>query len=815
MGVSLVIMTIVLSLGDTSNAAESNMLIKNAPIIGADIGRKPVAEPPVRRLYETGIDFFNSMEVHFDRTETWVEDGVTRRSPQLFGVASLGREDFDFKITGDFETPHDSFIVDRDYYPIYVYGPGFLTLKVQVDYPIDGVTEPEHALFQVKTIKQDVVYMGYYQFSEPQVAENHTVGMRQKLYRSFEGNSCIHIKEPTLFFLAASYLVPERSNSPHQGTYKMTGSYVYDTDDFIDLDKEISTMRFNKGAKMALWLSNYDLFSERKNVKPFSTPVGSSFKIAEHLHAKAHGMRNGTIHEQAALYIFDRDIKVMTGKILQALKEELTPIHIELVRRKAVIESFIVKADLLSGALSIVGTLSQGFPPLSVVLKGFAFGIELALPIISYFIPTKEIEAIEKFFQYADALENVVTMSINNTVDTLRLPIFYKISNGVAQYFEKDLYGSYHFTYDGAIDVIPAIEGNFEGNRTVRGTVYPIRNKADFDKALRREKIYQEDVVTGGVTQLPTGQRNDWYGHSIGLRFGEYKWFRFLAPHDDTYTFRFHSYGNVTVELFKEPVPGRSAINLIDAYSTKDQTAEFSKAMETDDHYFIRVRETDWGELPLEGLNTFIGVMHDKNITYNKVPDTHYHIVKDEFGQEYMEECHSDPYYGEKHEPSFLERFTRGYIRDPRICHHCYQMIDSHFVPPRGLDFEDKFPEGPDFVTLEGSYFIKNTDSISESTLAFDIEEGVSRIWYCLGLENANKIFIMNTTVSIETLDSHNEWKRQREIPANDFINSKNYETIVSSGTTKIRFIITTRIGSAAERGKVSLSDLYFFRSLV
>lgn len=346
--------------------------------------------------------------------------------------------------------------------------------------------------------------------------------------------------------------------------YNLTGKIAY-----TSTSASISDMRFNKGAKGAVWVSDYDPFG----IAPLSTfgnpEVGviaydmsgtsitpMNFEMYNNPYFSYMGKDKRIT--QAAFYIWDDEWRQQIYDFLTKYEYALANIVKENIKLRASIER---KIEIINGISTVTGIIlslvdmstgaSFAYTIFDTLLtEGAALGAQMLHPEA---FDTTQFYLLEHVRYLKNSFERTLNPTIN---EAIKITSSYSIETeepfGLVQW-------NYHcnFTptydqngYSTISDTIPV----YTNDTVFRGSTYALRNEGDVTTALRKNGQYLSNVNTGGDEELFLDNYSE---EAKQLRKGEYHWYHFTAPENGKYNFYSINSMDTYGELFNEIVPAR------------------------------------------------------------------------------------------------------------------------------------------------------------------------------------------------------------------------------------------------------------------
>lgn len=465
--------------------------------------------------------------------------------------------------------------VDEDYYRLDVFGNALVSISLT---NIPSGCDYDIKLFQYDNIK----YAGEDDIS--QIASSTRASNNdENIYKTLT---------PGTYYLWIYSYNDECSDSDY---YNLSVSVSYTAQNVT-----ISSLRFNKGAKAALWVSDYDPCG----IKPYSSlskeEVGvvstetQTFNLAfQNPYTEYFKGSSGVEH--AVLYVWDKEFRVQLRNALGTYytqlanavnsdKELMAKVeHVEsVVGGVTTITGIVITVCLASNPATIIASVVLAVTPTIFGVVADAFlpegdWITTRQGILNYITNLRT--ALEANSQTSD--NEVVRIATKYTYSKHKYPLISVTSH----YFDFTPTMQSQYLYDS--DIITA----WNSNSVVNGTIYGIVGSDDMKNAINRVYYYLPDVNTGGL-------KNIYVNSSIPgeLYIGEYHWYKFTAPSTGTYSFYTENSFDTTGELFSSVVPARSTTGLLaqDDDSGFGLNFKITYTLTAGQTVYLRVRGYNW-----------------------------------------------------------------------------------------------------------------------------------------------------------------------------------------------------------------------------
>ena len=395
---------------------------------------------------------------------------------------------------------------------------------------------------------------------------------------------------------------------PYNNTFDAANEYhLYGSFSYSGTAASISNLRFDKGAKGALWVSDYSPFG----IAPLSTfgspEVGViaydmsgsvaplNFEMYDNPYFSYLG-RNKQI-TQTVFYLWDDEWRKEIFNFLSSYEYVLNNIVKENDKLRATIEK---REEFINGISTVTGII------LSLVDLSKAASISYTIldtvltdgsAIFAQLLHPQAFDTTQHYLlEHVRYLKNAFERSLNPlTHEVIKVTSSYCIETeepvGLVQW-------NYHcnFTpkydqngYSTVSDAIPL----FTDGTIFHGTTYALRNENDVKLALSKGSQQLSDVNTGGDQKLSLSNFAESTKH---LLRGEYHWYHFTVP--STSKYRFYSINSMDTygELFTSIVPGRSSSGILTSNDDAGENLNFSITyqMVQGQTLYLRIRGFNW-----------------------------------------------------------------------------------------------------------------------------------------------------------------------------------------------------------------------------
>lgn len=317
--------------------------------------------------------------------------------------------------------------------------------------------------------------------------------------------------------------------------YNLSVSATYTAEDIT-----ISSLRFNKGAKAAMWISDYDPcgiepFSKRSKVEVGVRSYDTLTSTLSFQNPYTQYFTDPDGIEHAALYVWDKnfrnDIRSALGTYYTQIANEVTSTkelianveYVESIVSGTTITGIVITVCLASNTATIIASVT-----LAVVPTIFGVVANALLPEGSW-VTTRE-NMLNYIANLRTALETSAQTSDNEVV---KIVTKYKYSS---YSYPATSVTSYYFDFTPTIQTEYLYESDtitaWNNDSVVYGKVYGIVGTDDMNNAINRVNYTLPDVNTSSITDI-------YVNSSIPgeLYIGEYHWYKFTAPGDGRCSF--------------------------------------------------------------------------------------------------------------------------------------------------------------------------------------------------------------------------------------------------------------------------------------
>lgn len=454
--------------------------------------------------------------------------------------------------------------------------------KADEDYYYFDLYGEAEVMFELSNIPAGYDYdLEIYKLSNIRYATSDSVYFVEK--SNFDGNSVERIAltlQPGRYYIWVYAYEEECSDSAY---YNLSVDV-----DYTARDVSINYLRYNKGAKAAIWVSDFDPCG----IAPFSTlknetigyeytdiSTGTWHDYYENDYLQVFSGTEDVDH--AAIYIWDAELAEDIMNDLERFRDE-----IEL--RLADAEDDQLTVDIVEGSINALGVVTGIYFTVTSAGMGWSIAstaVPAGVSIICALLPfNEEVTTKEKILTYLNDLIEDVDVCVQTQGEvTVKIYSRYKISV-IDTVVQKTYYCDYtplnedsNFYFE---DVIPA----YTEKSVVNGKVYGIIDGENVIDALNREEYTLPDINLDACTYVYSGYRDD-----VEIDIGEYQWYYLIAPRDGWYMFYTDGSVDVIGELFYGRVPDDSTFGRI-AY--EDDLYEADDGNDPDENFSILINVT-------------------------------------------------------------------------------------------------------------------------------------------------------------------------------------------------------------------------------
>ena len=562
--------------------------------------------------------------------------------------------------------------------------------------------------------------------------------------------------------------------------YKLSGLITY-----TSKSASISEMKFNNGAKGALWVSDYDPFSyaplstfknEEVGVIAYDTSGTSiaPLNIQMYNNPYFHYLGQNKSITQTIFYLWDESWRKEIFDFLKEFERVLTRIVDKNTKLRIEIEKILEVIDGITTISGIVLNLSD--MSVGICLDSPIFGVVLeeAPSIIAQLIYPEAYDTTQFYMlEHVRYLKNAFERTLNPTInEAIKITSSYSIETQTPPLLlQWNYYCNFTPTYDHngystLDDVIPF----YTRDTVFHGTTYAIRNKDDISKALNKSDILLENINTGGDQELFL----DNYGiEAKHLLKGEYHWYHFKAPESGQYKFYTINSMDTYGELFNEIVPAHETEGRLKFNDDSGDALNFSiiYPLLKGQTIYLRISGFNWNRTgsytPLvsyySSLNTTSQIIHPYDFGYKN---------------EYVDEITNDKVDLENGFSFNTERYRCGYINKS-------------------------------YLALSAKR--KDVDS---AWITFDFNKQIYSIDFYIGLWSSEEyINSSNAYILFQYASEDGKWKTAIDFDLNSISKNKDnldyYKYDFSSRVTKLRFYVhTNQVNYEKNKGRVVLGDI-------
>lgn len=469
--------------------------------------------------------------------------------------------------------------VDEDYWRIDVFGNATLSISLAniptgCDYDIQL-----HKHKNIRYCKEDDIEL---------------VGVSVK-----NGNASEYITKTvtpgTYYIWVYSY----NDTSDAYNKYKLSASVTYTSGN----NASIAELKYNKGAKAALWVSDFDpcgikAFENSDKICVGYTSVETA--SARYENPFLNQLPTNTNIDQAVLYIWDTQlrnaIRAWMTSMYSFVNNELENAKrykIKIAGLNNTGSDFMTGASIAFQVLTDTGkivsrkTIAIGSYGLSVIPVAYSLILNCFLEEIDEIILTKT-----NLLNYIRDIRTALEANGQTGDEVVRIYFKYKMTSeslwGLSQTnyyidYTQSPQSSYLYSNDN-------ING-WSSSSITNGTIYGITKLSDINKAINHGSTYLPDVNTSTIRTITPNS-------SIPgtIKRGEYHWFKFTATTAGKYRFytenSFDTYG----ELFSEVVPARSTSGRLAYNDNGNGNLNFKivYTLSAGQTVYLRVRGANW-----------------------------------------------------------------------------------------------------------------------------------------------------------------------------------------------------------------------------
>lgn len=485
---------------------------------------------------------------------------------------------------------------DQDYYRLDVFGDAYITITLSV---------PSNVNYNIDLWKHtDSPNSGW--------SNTHILPMKSGTDGGVGANDKIIINDSSPEILTAgTYYIRVFS---YNEIYNSGNEYTltYDLDYCPQEIQYVSQMRFDKGAKAAIWKSDFNPYGYNSYNLGGELDVSSS-KVPIHNTINSYATSYGVVN--SVLYVWDVEWRYDMYLYLNEIIPLLENVNNKNQRVRVILEETENGAELLGLGLNIVGLLTEQ-PIVSGIGEIISLSTNIGVTLTKLLFPDIWETTLQDAINYLIMLRNVLhcDRTMVDSTEVIAIRCKYKYNNGSIS-FMPTINSSEIFIHES--DSIPAY--NYESH--TYGKTYPLISPIDFYNVV--ENCCLEDkpdintcsnIEEMSLDEIQTGN----------LIPGKYYWYKFIAPSTGTYNFYSSSDIDTYGELFSAVDPARKTDHRL-ANGYNDDSGEgsnFSISYQLTENQvvYLRVRGYNWA-----GSGTFavtIDKAHIHSYTYSYEQDS-------------------------------------------------------------------------------------------------------------------------------------------------------------------------------------------------
>lgn len=462
--------------------------------------------------------------------------------------------------------------IDEDYYRFDVMGEASVTISL-TNIPVGSDYDMKIYMFDNIKYSEDT--------NISQIASSSQVGVNPEIVTK--------ILQPGTYYV---WIYSYNENFDENKQYKIDVDISYTAN-----NEHVSELRFNKGARAALWISDFDPcgilpYSEYGSVVEIGSEgiAGANNKFANPFYSYITNP-NGVDH--AILYIWDEELR---AELYEAVEDIIDGLEVELAEEKEdakvdVITEYVTKIGA-TGA-SVIGTIISvakfGGPKVQLITTGVTalinmIGLAVSPPEGTWSVTKHDL--MSYYYNLRTALES--SNGLSDEVIKIVTKYYYVEDGGLfSTSHTLSFVPTVQSSYLHLSDVLPA----WTSNSVVNGKVYGINDSFDSMCAVSRIDYDLIDVNTSEIYELTLNN-----GEQGDLRNGEYHWYKFAVPYTGRYVFYADSGYNTVGELFYSVVPARGQGGMIASDDSTGVDGNFSieVLLQGGDTVYLRIREKNW-----------------------------------------------------------------------------------------------------------------------------------------------------------------------------------------------------------------------------
>lgn len=378
-------------------------------------------------------------------------------------------------------------------------------------------------------------------------------------------------------------------------------------------DVSINYLRYNKGAKAAVWLSDYDPCG----IAPYSTI--SDIRVGWHTTNTTigvvtnkfsnpytnHFMSTSSPIEHAVIYIWDNDLKADLREEILSLIDDLEK---ELEDAEEYELSISHASEFTNGAFFVVGIVLTFIPFKSACLGAtvsiggsvLGSGVNEVLALLLQEASSVVVSKGE-LINYLDVIQAAIEPNVSGSdLDTVMIPTHYVLR---MEHYPTLAATEYYcdFTPVAGLDhhYFQDIIYSYRANSIVNGTIYAIKDYSNVLDLIEHIESDLPDLDSISYTSLVLSN-----AVTATIDDGDYQWYEFVAPSSGSYTFRTEGNLDTIGEMYYGVVPDNVTFGLIaendDEYTDDgndpDRNFSFARTLEVGERVYIRVSSWEAGE---------------------------------------------------------------------------------------------------------------------------------------------------------------------------------------------------------------------------
>lgn len=456
--------------------------------------------------------------------------------------------------------------VDEDYYRLDLFGDAYLTITLDVpddvNYDIELFyhTDTKHSIFG----KEDIIKIGE--------GMNGGVGITETI--SIENTNVIS---------AGTYYVRVSS---HNESYTSGEEYTLSYNiDYRDVSNEyIDQMRFNKGAKAAIWKSDFNPYGF-ETFKFEGELSRTNSRNPFHSVMENYSTNNGIVN--AVLYIWDTEWRNDIAEYFDAILEVYNQVNDKNQKVQVTVEIFEDATGAIGTVVNIVGQ-ATGYPIVELVGDGISTGGEVITSLVKLLFPEIWETTLQEAIDYFETLSEVLKCTENiDSTEVIAIKCKYQYETDVIS-FMPSLDNDENFVYSS--NTINA----YNSESHTYGKIYLLNSFTDYEDFIENGYVNgKDDINTCPPIDIELNEIKQ--GNIIS---GKYYWYKFTAPVSGEYQFYTEGSTDTYGELFSTVVAARSTVNrLSNGYNDDSGDGNnflLKYYLEANQTVYLRVRGWNW-----------------------------------------------------------------------------------------------------------------------------------------------------------------------------------------------------------------------------